>query len=463
MYTKLLKLCGYEPEEIERERPRIDRAFQILEIGPEDIDRAQGRIVQFFDTELLGVRKLLGIWMKRLINLVLAKEEGKTVIYTNWPPIPQVTSAMSLISADVLCESMEVVVLVVMGQIFGKIDPILEAAEESGLPPGEGHCSLLQTRLGAIAKGIVPVSDIALSSGHLCDQAPKTDELIHEVYGVRNIFLDNCLDSSWDEFPEITPRRIGYFASEIKAALREFQEVTGMKLSDSHLRRATLWVIKLCTAFEDILELMKADPQPVSQVDLGLYWWAIIAPESVTFGEGLQAMSTLAREARERVDKGLGVVEKGAPKVVISIHHATDPSIVQMIEDVGLSVPAVASFWLTPLLRLKSKYTSFEERIAEAVLRQGIVHSPAGWISSYEECCKAFNADGFLNFYPFSCRPWAITPLMQNEAIERDLGIPVMTLEMDPCDTRQYRAELLKTRVEAFAEVVKAAKAARAA
>ena len=32
---ELLSLCGFEPEEIEKETPRIDRAFRILEIEPE--------------------------------------------------------------------------------------------------------------------------------------------------------------------------------------------------------------------------------------------------------------------------------------------------------------------------------------------------------------------------------------------------------------------------------------------
>jgi len=32
MYTELFKLCSFEPDEIERERPRIDKAFKLLGI-----------------------------------------------------------------------------------------------------------------------------------------------------------------------------------------------------------------------------------------------------------------------------------------------------------------------------------------------------------------------------------------------------------------------------------------------
>ena len=36
-YDDMLKLCGFEDDEIKKEKPRIDKAFQKLELGPQDI------------------------------------------------------------------------------------------------------------------------------------------------------------------------------------------------------------------------------------------------------------------------------------------------------------------------------------------------------------------------------------------------------------------------------------------
>ena len=47
MYTQLLALCGYEPEEIKEQRPRIDRAFEKLGINEEDIKRGEARIQKY--------------------------------------------------------------------------------------------------------------------------------------------------------------------------------------------------------------------------------------------------------------------------------------------------------------------------------------------------------------------------------------------------------------------------------
>jgi benzoyl-CoA reductase/2-hydroxyglutaryl-CoA dehydratase subunit BcrC/BadD/HgdB len=53
--------------------------------------------------------------------------------------------------------------------------------------------------------------------------------------------------------------------------------------------------------------------------------------------------------------------------------------------------------------------------------------------------------------------------MMTKKAIEKELGVPVLVLEGDCYDTRNYSASQLRTRVETFAELLRSAKAAKAA
>ena len=39
-YDELLKLCGFEVEEINQERARLEKVFQKLELGPADFKSA---------------------------------------------------------------------------------------------------------------------------------------------------------------------------------------------------------------------------------------------------------------------------------------------------------------------------------------------------------------------------------------------------------------------------------------
>jgi benzoyl-CoA reductase/2-hydroxyglutaryl-CoA dehydratase subunit BcrC/BadD/HgdB len=463
MYSEFFRLCGFEAEELDKERSRIDKAFKLAGIGVEDVVRAEERVKKYFDTELLGVRQALKIWLRRLIDLVLAREEGKKIIvYPSWPPEPRVVSTVAMASEEVFCETPEIVMDVVMGQIFGKLNPILEAGEEHGLPPGLGMCSLNQARLGGIAKGIVPIPDITMTTSFLCDQTPKTDELLHEIYGVRNIFIDNCMDAPWEEPMESPPHCISYFAPEISRAIQEFEDSTGVRLSDEQLRDARIAYAKPVYVYQEILSLMKgADPQPISQVDLGLLYWLIQAPERRSLEEGLAVANAFARDIKDRIDAGYGVVEKGAPKIAWFLHHATDPTVMHMVEDLGLAIPVVAVLWIPPWLKERSRFTTFAERVADQTVRMGINRNTMGAVRLFQECCKEFNVDGLLYLYLFSCRPICLTALMVKKGVEDELGIPVLALEGDVWDTRDYSTEALKTRVETFAEMLRAAKTAR--
>ena len=124
-YDRLFKLCGFEYEEIEMERPRIEASFEILGISPEDMETADSWVRQNHDISLEGVRKLLGAWLKELIDLVLAREEGKKIVYYGFPAILGPGLILTASSEDVFVSAPDMVLDHTMGQIFNKLDPIL--------------------------------------------------------------------------------------------------------------------------------------------------------------------------------------------------------------------------------------------------------------------------------------------------------------------------------------------------
>jgi hypothetical protein len=466
MAIELLHLCGFEPEEIERERSRIDRAFEKLELSPADLEQAENRVREYFDTSMDGVRKSLGIWMKQLIDLVLAREEGKTIVYPSYPNIPMIGLALNLASENIYCQSPEIVLDVAMGQILGKIEPILEAAEAHGLPPGVGMCALNQARLGGIAKGIIPLPDLTLPSGSFCDQTPKVDDLLHELYSVPTIYIDGVMDGAWGEYPQTSPRRVRYFGAEIRRAINETQDALGIEVSDELLEKALDEIVRLYYALVGLWDFMRKDPVPISQADLSPIFWILSSPERRSMAEAFDAVAALTIEAKRRTDEGIGVVEKGAPRVLLFCHHTTDPRITRMIEGQGLAIPLTSFASITQAMAssfMGEQFMTFEDKAADRLLSFGVYHSVWALIHRYKELCQSWQVDGMINLYPFSCRPLALHPMIAKKDIEADLGIPVLALEGDMYDTRNYSPEALRTRVEAFAEMLRVSKAAAAA
>jgi hypothetical protein len=86
-YDGMLKICGFDDDEIAEQGPRIEKVCRKIGIGPQDMDRVEGRVQSRVDIGFVGVKKLLRAWILELSDLVLAKDEGKTVVYYGYPSI----------------------------------------------------------------------------------------------------------------------------------------------------------------------------------------------------------------------------------------------------------------------------------------------------------------------------------------------------------------------------------------
>jgi hypothetical protein len=80
--------------------------------------------------ELKSIRKFLGIQLKGIIDLILAKEEMDKIVYADRPSFFQVLNAMAMVSQKIYVNTPDSVVADV-GMFFGidKLNPFLEAAD----------------------------------------------------------------------------------------------------------------------------------------------------------------------------------------------------------------------------------------------------------------------------------------------------------------------------------------------
>ena len=464
MYTDLLKLCDFAPDEIERERPRIDKTFRVLGLGEEDFKRGEQRLRRYLDVELLGLRRFLGIWMRELVNLVLAREEHDKIIYSDFPMElrPLMSMMLSTDEREVYVATPGQIINMTIGQIFDKITPFLKAGEENGLPPGSAHCAMYQTRLGAMVSGAIPFPDLSVIASYHCDQPSEAEQLLHEVYGVPVAYLDSCADANWGDWPEYNDYRARYAGSQARKLFETFEEVIGCQLTEEAIRTTNRANAIYRLKFQEMIELIgRADPQPISQASLAHAFFLNSMPTRDIEGKQ-KALEILAEEVRQRVEEGKGVVEKGAPGVFCTATISVDPSITRMIEETGLAIRIQIPFWLSHWVVRKHPYTEWPDMIGVGPCLD-IPHSCQAHVAINVENCRHFNVDGAIDFYPYSCREWVPTVMMTKKTIEKELGIPVLVLEGDCYDTRSYNASQLRTRVETFAELLRAGKAARAA
>jgi benzoyl-CoA reductase/2-hydroxyglutaryl-CoA dehydratase subunit BcrC/BadD/HgdB len=459
-YADLLKLCGWEEDQMAREKPRLDEAFRILDLGPGEMKIAEGRVAEGYDIDLMGVRKALGVWIGGLVDVVLSKKEGKKVVYYSFPPLGGLGGRISAIGkGDILCVCPEFILDIVLGAIFDRIDPIMETGEEKALPPGRALCAMNKIRIGAIAKGIIPVPDLLLASSFYCDQGGQTDEWLHEVYGVPWVVMDNVMDSAWDEFPNITPERISYMAAEIEDGWTEAAKILGQKPDEKHWGEYSKLYGEFVAGIAKTNRAMKTDPPPISQSNLQLVRFLRNATSYDRFPDALKAIDLLIPELEERVQEGAGPLPKGSPRVCSFLIPQRDQSVAHLIEKAGIAIPVTFLSYDAYTAMLDTTYTTISEKSAQTELSRGLYHSTSAILYWTKKAVEDFDLDGVLWSQPIHCRPMASSGFVLKKAIESEMHIPVLILEVDWYDNRVFSGETMRTKIETFGHLLAARKA----
>jgi len=461
MYDKLLEVCGFEPEEIGKEMPRIERALRIIGIDEAGAGKAVAYINEYFDPELMGFRKMRGIAIRELVNLVLAREENEKVVYFTPTMIGGIESFMLSgdNQGDVYCQSPDLLLWMALGGVFGpwSLIPLLEAAEENGMRAGQAHCGAFQFKIGALALGVIPKPDLLFTMGGMtCAQAGGADTLAHELFDIPVAYVDGTDYPEGDTWPEISPRHISYAAETMRRCEKRFTELTGVIPTAEAQKEALVGAAKTLRPLLGLTELRRRDPVPVGFQELVLsYYLGVIPMRPDNRERAIEAASMMNAEVKQRVKDGKGIAPKGTPRIFFSYPPLSDASLIGMVEKSGIVIIGGGGMNLTAVEMTPPAIPAWEERNIEGIYRKGFWHNGISGGSAFLEQCRNLKVDGIVIANTVCCRLFNPCTPLQKELLENELGIPVLALETDIYDTRNYSTERLRSRIEAFAEIVK--------
>ena len=100
--------------------------------------------------------------------------------------------------------------------------------------------------------------------------------------------------------------------------------------------------------------------------------------------------------------------------------------------------------------RLEDPYKT----MSSANVKPSLAHCPQIRVPLIIEKCKKLNVDGVLNRYHVGCRTVAGDALIINDAVTKELDIPVLLLRRDDFDPRVYNEEQHKRQLELFKDIL---------
>lgn len=469
-YTNLFKMCGLDEEWQAQNADRIEQFLKQIDITTdEQIKECEEWTKSQFDVTLAGTRGILAVMMKETLDYALWKYDGREICINYTRPTMSVLSQCFHIwenrkNAELGYNkyyargSSIVFVMVILGTVFNRANHYIEVAEDLGQTAGKGHCSEYQIWEGALAEGAIPPPTVEMSCGLFCDQAPEVEAKMAIDYNYDLIFNDLTLDHEWDSFPNVDLAAIKYLSANTEECYRYLEENYGFDLTEEEKSLGVAQANQLVSAHLGIADLIaKEDGLPVSRADLFLSFISAIIG-TVYFDELQAAKKQLLKDIRKRRREGVYVVPPGAPRSWMTFASVSDMRFYHQVEEAGIHCTHI---WFEPVhpevLGAPPQSDIPREQGYELTFRFHSMGDLCGsTIKATRWAVEHFNLDGLMICETMFCRPICVPAVMMKDYVKKEHpDMPVIILELDAYDSRNYTPEQYRTRLESFAEVMR--------
>ena len=208
--------------------------------------------------------------------------------------------------------------------------------------------------------------------------------------------------------------------------------------------------------YHEAMQLNKADPPPMSWFDLMAHNFAILALRHTE--EAIEHYRLLVAEVKDRITHGVAAF----PGIKHRIYWDGIPywfalrSLSEMMKSLGLC-PITSNYdevFLFPYLDGNRPLDSVVENTALLYLNRSIEYKK----ERVKKLFIDFNLDGGIFAYAMTCKPFSIVQKYISDYIQKDLGLPCVTIDGDLVDHRFYDEGTTEKRLQAFAETLETGK-----
>ena len=462
IHEKFLKLLAFSEAEMPEMLPCWKHTCELLGLSDEDVRFAcEDWIPKYWDMSLLGVRKCIGVYVRELMEMTRLgeyKEQGAKILYCNVPSHPAAVYANKIAGGDkIRISHPDYLMATVLNAFFHK-NTFLDSSEKSCMNPMCSHCGMNRLKADGRYNGIISSPTVMWNWGLYCNEGHKTEELIKNMGNEEWNYVLSTIPKDYNhDVPEAEDiPRVNYLAKVLKEGQAEVSGYTGIDVRDEHVVEAMTEYLDYIAKVEELSCLMAlSDPQPVSGNDTTIFG----APTQMAFDSGFErlneAIDLMLAEVRERVERGIGPLPKGAPKLACQFVPFCVPWVSKAFAENGVNLSINTFFAPASKQRLYFDSEDIYRSVAQQWLSNPSAVNMNNEIELVCEMLTSFPLDGVIyGFFSFDRWIGSLQKTMVREVQERT-GIPHFYLEGDFWSDAQFSLDDRITRIQNIALKVK--------
>lgn len=464
IYSQFLNMIDFSQQEILDMSQDWESAAKNVGLNEESIKLAmENWIPKNWDITLKGVRLCIGAYVREFIDISKIKkykEDGIKIVYGMSPSQSNLFRAIKLSGKNrVFVSYPDFLNAIVLGGFFNKIELI--NSNDSLLSNRCRHCTLNRIRINSAMENIIPNPDIIWSWGFYCDEAPKAEELLSCISNRKWKFIVSRMphDTTNGEVEDKNYDRVKYLADQFKEAHKEISDLTGIEITNKNMYEALIENSEFTRKIDELNRLVSnTDPQPIGGNELALFGTI----NSMTFNTGYcyfeKALDCMLDEVKQRIEKEVGILPKGSPKLGCHFMPICVPWIERAFLENGVSLSFSSNVSFSRIQFMPMDYVDPYMMAAQIWLRTSSSVNSGYQIKLMAEMIKEYDIDGMLyGFFTFD-RWLGSNQNMILKRIEEESSVQHFYIEGDFWDDINFKKFDRMGRIESIAYFLKTKK-----
>jgi benzoyl-CoA reductase/2-hydroxyglutaryl-CoA dehydratase subunit BcrC/BadD/HgdB len=328
---------------------------------------------------------------------------------------------------------------------------LCEVAEGIGYPAdlcsyARGHVGAVMSPKDAPLKGL-PRPDVLICCTNICGTVQKWYEALAELYDVPLFLLDVPFQRQTPPEPHVT----AYVADQMRELVDWLESHTGRRLKEKKFHSVLALSRQAIVLWQEVLSFGKHRPSPINAPDLFVAMVPIVSLRGTR--QAIDVYRRFKAELEERVAQSVGAVPGELYRLLwdnIAIWYRLYRFFRPFMDAGACFVADTYTNAWTVELDADEPFTGLARAYTGVFINIGL---PAR-LETITGLARRFEADGMVMHANRSCKPFSITQSDVRDVLREELGLPVLILDADMCDSRLYNEGAIRERVAAFLEML---------